>query len=147
MTDWAEGIEIRNYGIKNELDFGLLTELMRAIIALVIVAGALLFYSWVQSQIVNAGYESQRLFIEEQSLQRTQQSLILEEETLRNPERMDAIARNDLKMMPLRPSQLIQPPIQDAERGASAIVAMVNSETANARKAAEIGVLKTDRRN
>jgi cell division protein FtsL len=110
------------------------------------VAGALLFYSWVRSQIVNTGYESQHLFAEEESLMRTQKSLILEEETLRNPERIDAIARNELKMTPLHPNQLILPQ-QDVERGASNVVAMAGSEAANARKAAEIGVLETDRHN
>jgi cell division protein FtsL len=147
MTDWVEGIETRNYGIKSELDAGMLSELMRVIIALIMVAGALLFYSWVRSQIVNTGYESQRLFTEEKSLLRTQQSLILEEETLRNPERIDAIARNELKMTPLHPNQLILPQIQDVERDASNEVAMADSEAVNARKAAEIGVLKTDHHN
>jgi cell division protein FtsL len=146
MTDWAEGIETRNYGIKNELDAGMLSELMRVIIALVMVAGALLFYSWVRSQIVNTGYESQRLFAEEELLLRTQKSLILEEETLRNPERIDAIARNELRMTPLHPNQLL-PQNQDVERGASNVVAMAGSEAANARKTAEIGGFETDRHN
>jgi cell division protein FtsL len=147
MTDWAEGIETRNYGIKNELDAGMLSDLMRVIIALVMVAGALLFYSWVRSQIVNTGYERQQLLAEEDSLLRTQKSLILEEETLRNPERIDTIARNELKMTRLRPNQLILPQIQDVERGASNVVAMADSEAANARKAVKIGVLETDRHN
>ena len=43
MTDWADGIETRNYGIKNELDIPTLSELMRIIVALAMVAGALLF--------------------------------------------------------------------------------------------------------
>jgi cell division protein FtsL len=146
MTDWAEGIETRNYGIKSELDAGMLSELMRIIIALVLVAGALLFYSWVRSQIVNTGYESQQLFAEEESLMRAQKSLILEEETLRSPERIDAIARNELKMTPLHPNQLILPQ-QDMERGASNVVVMADSEAATARKAAEIGVLGSDRHN
>jgi cell division protein FtsL len=147
MTDWAEGIETRNYGIKNELDAGMLSELMRVIIALVMVAGALLFYSWVRSQIVNVGYESQQLFAEEESLLRTQKRLILEEETLTNPDRIDAIARNELKMTLIRPNQLILPQTQDVEQGASNIVAMVDSKAANARNAAGIGAMKTNRRD
>jgi cell division protein FtsL len=147
MTDWAEGVETRNYGIKNEIDAGMLSELMRVIIALVMVAGALLFYSWVRSQIVNTGYESQQLFTEEKSLLRTQKSLILEEETLRSPERIDAIARNELKMTPLRPNQLIQPQIQDVGREASNVVAMVHSEAVDVRKTDKNGVLAADRHN
>ena len=50
------------------------------------IAAALLFYSWVRSQIVNTGYESQSLFAVKESLLRTQTQLILEEDTLRNPE-------------------------------------------------------------
>jgi cell division protein FtsL len=147
MTDWAEGIETRNYGIRNELDAGMLSELMRVIIALVLIAGALLYYSWVQSQIVNTGYKSQQLFAEKESLLRTQKSLILEEEILRNPERIDAIARNELRMMPLHPNQLILPQIQDVERGAFNVIAMVDSETSKARESSEIGVLRADRHN
>ncbi len=95
MTDWADGIETRNYGIKNELDVPMLSELMRIIVALAMVAGALLFYSWIRSQIVNTGYESQSLFAEEESLMRTHERLVLEKEVLRNPERIDTIARNE----------------------------------------------------
>jgi cell division protein FtsL len=147
MTDWAEGIETRNYGIKNELDAGMLSELMRVIIVLVIVAGALLFCSWVRSRIVNTGYESQRLFAEEESLLRTQKSLILEEETLRNPERIDAIARSELKMTRLRPSQLIPQQIHDLERSVPNAMAMADLEAANVRKTAPIGILEADRHN
>ena len=77
------------------------------------IAAALLFYAWVRSQIVNTGYESQSLFAAKESLLRTQTRLVLEEETLRNPERIDLIARNDLGMVPLRPNQFILPPFQD----------------------------------
>jgi hypothetical protein len=131
MTDWADGIETRNYGIKNEIDVHMLSELMRIIVALAMVAGAFLFYSWIRSQIVNTGYESQNLFAAEQSLLRTQKRLVLEEEILRNPERIDIIARNDLGMTPLRPSQLILPQIQDVERSTNNEMAMADSKAAN----------------
>src|SRR5512136_2197669 len=101
MTDWADGIETRNYGITNEIDVHMLSELMRIIVALAMVAGAFLFYSWIRSQIINTGYESQNLFAAEQSLLRAQNRLMLEEEILRNPERIDIIARNELGMTPL----------------------------------------------
>jgi cell division protein FtsL len=147
VTDWAEGMEIRNFGIKTELDFSMLSELMHGIVALVIVANAFLFYSWVRSQIVSTGYESQQLFVEEQTLLRTQKSLILEEETLRNPERIDTLARNELKMTPLRPNQLILSQIQDQERSAADTVAMVNLGTATVQRASGIGALGNDRHN
>jgi cell division protein FtsL len=80
-------------------------------------------------------------------LLRTQKRLILEEETLTNPDRIDAIARNELKMTLIRPNQLILPQTQDVEQGASNIVAMVDSKAANARNAAGIGAMKTNRRD
>jgi cell division protein FtsL len=127
MTDWADGIETRNYGIKSEIDGRILSELIRTIVPLALIAGALLFYSWVRSQIVNLGYESQSLFTVEESLQRTQKRLILEDETLRNPERIDLIARNDLGMAPLRPNQFIMPQAQDMEHSLLNTMAMVDS--------------------
>jgi cell division protein FtsL len=147
MRDWVGGIETRNYGIKSKLDACMLSELMRVIVALVIVAGALLFYSWVRSQIVNTGYESQQLFAEKESLLRTQKRLILEEETLISPERIDLIARNDLKMTPLRPSQLILPQLEDLGRSASNAIAMADSGTGNPQRAVRTVALGTDHNN
>ena len=106
----------------------MLSELMRIIIALAMVAGALLFYSWIRSQIVNTGYESQSLFAVEESLLRVQKRLTLEEETLRNPERIDIIARNDLGMTPLRPESVHSAATQDVERSASNKMAMADSK-------------------
>jgi cell division protein FtsL len=134
MTDWADGIETRNYGIKNELDVHMLSELMRIMVALAVVAGALLFYSWIRSQIVNTGYESQTLFAEEESLLRTHQGLVLEKEVLRNPERIDTIARNEFRMAPLRPYQIIPPRIQDVDRSTSNEMAMTDAKAVSLKR-------------
>ena len=138
MTDWADGIETRNYGIRNELDVHMLSELMRIIVALAVVAGALLFYSWIRSQIVNTGYESQNLFAEEESLLRTHQRLLLDREVLKNPERIDDIARNELGMAPLHPYQVLLPKIQDVERGASDQMAMTYAKAASLKRPAPV---------
>jgi len=137
MTDWADGIEIRNYGIKCVIDSRVLSELLRTIISLGMIAGALLFYSWVRSQIVYTGYESQKLFTAEESLLHIQNKLILEEETLTNPQRIDIIARQELGMIPLRPNQLILPPLQMNENGISNAMAMTGSETVGSKKTAK----------
>jgi cell division protein FtsL len=134
MTDWAEGIEARNHAIKNEININMLSDLMRIIVSLALLAGALLFYSWIRNQIINAGYESQNLFAVEESLQRVQKRLTLEEETLRNPERIDMIARNDLGMTPLRPSQLILPQLGDAVSGASDQMAMMDTKAGSLKR-------------
>ena len=135
MTDWADRIEARNYGLKNELDVHMLSELLRILFAFALVAGALLFYSWVRNQIVNTGYESQDLFAAEESLLRVQEGLTLEEETLMNPERIDTIARNDLGMIPLHPSQLIPPQFGDVERSISNQMAMADSKAGGLKRA------------
>ena len=134
MIDWADGIETRNYGIKSEIDARMLSELARIIVSLALFAGALLFYSWVRNQLVETGYQTQKLFTAEETLLRTEQKLILEEETLTNPERIDLIARTDLGMTPLRPNQLIIPQFSDMERGAFNTVAMVTSEGTDSKK-------------
>ncbi len=134
MRDWADGIETRNYGIKSRTDGRVLGELVRALAALALVAGSLLFYSWVRSQIVETGYKTQRLLTAEETLLRTERKLVLEEETLTNPERIDLIARNDLGMSPLHPNQLIVPPLQDVDGSGFNTVAMVSSEATDSKK-------------
>lgn len=128
MTDWADGIETRNYGIKSEIDASMLSELLHNIIPLALIAGSLLFYAWVRSQIVRTGYETQSLYAKEQSLLRDQKRLKVEEETIKDPEKIDQIARVELGMIPLRPNQFILPQMQDIERGLSNTMAMADSE-------------------
>jgi cell division protein FtsL len=134
MTDWADGIETRNFGIKRKVDRGVFSDLVRSILFLALVAGTLIFCSWVRHQIVSTGYESQVLFAEEESLLRIQKRLILEEETLKSPERIDIIARNDLGMAPLRPAQLLRPWSQDREPGLTDAMAMVDSKAVDLKK-------------
>jgi cell division protein FtsL len=119
MVDWAGRIEARNYKIRRESDSPHMKELLRIILSLVMVSGVLFYYSWVRSHIVSIGYESQNLKAAENTLLRTQKSLILEEETLKNPERIDRIARGDLNLVPLHPNQLIPLQIQDVESSAA----------------------------
>lgn len=147
MTDWADGMEPHNYGIRCVTDSHHMWELLGTIVSLAMIAGALLFYSWIRSQIVNMGYESQRLFTLEQSQRRTEANLILVEETLKSPERIDTIARKALGMAPLRPSQLIPLQNHDMEVGIPNAVAMADSETMDPKKPAageNFGIYPTD---
>jgi cell division protein FtsL len=132
MNDWAAGIETRNYGINGRTNPGMLFDLLRTMIITSLIAGAFLFFSWVRSQIINTGYESQKLFALEESLLRTQKKLILEEATLRNPERIDALARTELNMAPLQPNQIILTSFRNEVGGN--VMAMANSNAANAEK-------------
>src|ERR1041385_3064446 len=102
MTDFSLGDEFRNYGIKRQTDVRNLTENLCVIFSFVMLAAVLLFYAWVRNRLVTLGYEEQNLQKREQVLTRSQQSLILEEEVLKSPDRIDAIARNELGMIPIR---------------------------------------------
>jgi cell division protein FtsL len=139
MRDWAAGIETRNYGIKREIDASMLSELMRTIAALVLMAGALLFYSWVRSQIISTGYEIQRLSKLEEAFLRDQKYLSIDEERLSDPGRIDSLARNDLRMVKLLPSQLILSPLQNGESDAN-VLAMANSQAVSLKKPVLAGV-------
>ena len=142
MNDWAAGIETRNYGINSRINTGMLFDLLRTMIIASLIAGAFLFSSWVRSQIINTGYESQKLAALEDSLKRKQKQLILEEATLRNPERIDTLARTELNMAPLHPNQIILTSFRNEVDGN--ILAMANSEATDAGKTMQV---RASRRN
>ena len=107
MTDWAKGKAIYNRGIKRETDSRILRELLKITLGPIVLAAVLFTHLWERSRLVDIGYKSQQLQKSEQELLRTQNALILEEETLKDPSRIDALARNVLGMRPLRPHQLL----------------------------------------
>jgi cell division protein FtsL len=150
LREWADGIETRNYGINRKTETGILMELLYIIVVFALVAGAFLYYSWIRSHIINTGYEIQDLFAQEESLLRTQKALILEEETLRNPQRLDTVARDLLGMAPLRPNQLMPPGLGNVRQGPSDEMAMADAEAMGLEKAApSIGMpeIRTIRRS
>ncbi len=132
MADWAGNMEARNYGIKRVSDSRYLTELLRLITPIAILAGLVYFHLWTRSQIVDLGYEDQQLRAAEESLRRAERNLILEEETLKNPDRIDGIARNELAMTPLRPNQIMAPPVQDIGPAKTADLALANTQVSSA---------------
>jgi cell division protein FtsL len=115
MIDWVGGIEVRNYGIKRVIGLRHLSVLLRMILPVAILMAFLCFYLWSCSQVVHLGYEDQQLQTLADSLRRTQKDLILEEETLKDPQRIDGIARNQLNMGPLHANQIVAP--QDPAMG------------------------------
>jgi cell division protein FtsL len=124
MTDLADGSEGRNYAITRCTEN--VADHLCIIFVIAAVAGVFFFYLWTRVQIINIGYESQRLQSTEDSLRRTERNLALEEQTLKNPERIDAIARNELGMLPLRPDQVIPAGLHVEEPGTAVALAMAN---------------------
>ena len=110
MTDWACGSEKRNYGIRKKTGISA-RELFLAFFLLVPITGSLIFHLWVRSQITDTGYEIQKFSQLEESLIRTHEKLVVKEEILQSPERIDRIARNRLGMAPLLPEQVLVPRI------------------------------------
>ena len=108
MTDWSTGLEIRNYSIDRKMDRKHLLDLMGIILSLLLVAGVLFFHSWVRTRIVRIGYEVTELQSQSEKLIKQAESLILEEETLKSPARIEEIAITQLGMVRLRPNQVIR---------------------------------------
>jgi len=124
MTDWAYGSEKRNYGIRKKTGISV-RELFWAFFLLVPITGAFFFHLWVRIQITDTGYKIQEISRLEESLVRMQEKLIVKEEVLHSPERIDRIARDRLGMAPLRPDQVLSPQIPHVPVDRS-VLAMTN---------------------
>jgi len=123
MIDWVQGTENRNYGIRKKNGINA-RELFWALFLLVPITGSLIFHLWVRSEITDIGYRIQELSSAEESLVRERAKLLVKEEGLQSPERIDRVARARLGMEPLRPEQVLSPgtPFVRGDRYASAMV-------------------------
>lgn len=126
MNDWSIGVEDRNYKIAHRIDSRNVADLLASILCFVMLAGAMTFCVWTRYRNIALGYELQTMKEAEQSLVRLERRQILDEELLKNPERIDSIARNELAMEPMEPYQRITAGISDMEGGA-AVMTLVNA--------------------
>src|SRR5437773_7206011 len=124
MVDWAQERAISNNGITPKTDSRSLRQLLWLTLGPIMLAAVFVALLWERSQLVSIGYETQRLMEGEETLLRVQKSLILEEETLKDPERIDAVARGILGMAPLRPRQVLAAAMTDADLNTRATLAM-----------------------
>jgi len=123
MMDWSPGVESRNYRILRRSDRRGLLDMLSSILCILGIGGALVAYLWSSNRIMNMGYEAGRLQEAEKALLRTHNSLILEEETLKTPQRIDFFARTSLGMELLQPNQLISG-FRGIEADRAAVLAM-----------------------
>jgi cell division protein FtsL len=107
MVDWAESIETRNRVIPKCTDRKHLLDLMLLMLPAVLLCAVLLFHSWVRSRMEALGYAGSGLQGQEARLLEEQRWLQLGEQTLKNPGRIDSIARAELNMELPRSNQLI----------------------------------------
>jgi len=126
MTDWIYETENRNYGIKKKTGINA-RELFWTLFLLIPITGTLIFHLWVRGQITYTGYEIQKVSRQEETLTRALEKLVVKEEILQSPERIDRVARVRLGMAPLRPDQVLTPrtPYVPDDRS---VIAMVNRE-------------------
>ena len=130
MNDWSVGVESRNYRIAHRPDSRSLADLLASMLCLLVIAGALTGCVWTRYRIVKLGYELQRCTALEQTLARSESILILQEEELKSPDRIDRIARNELAMEPLSPYQRIAPRFSESDVR-PATLALVNTPSAS----------------
>lgn len=109
MVDFAPGVVGKNYGINNRVESRAFREAVNILFPLVMIASILSFHIWVRSRNIEIGYETEQLKEQADRLARTQQQIVLEEQTALNPEALESIARNELGMTVLRANQVIPP--------------------------------------
>jgi len=126
MIDWVYGSEHRNYGIKKKKNIISAKELIISLLILIPLTGTIVFHLWVRSEVTDTGYKIRELSQREDTLLRMREKLIIKEEVLQSPDRIDRIARVLLEMEPLRPEQVLAPqiPYNPADRS---ILAMAGS--------------------
>jgi cell division protein FtsL len=107
MVDLANGVEVRNYGLKRTPDPKGVRESLMLFLPVAIVACAFSFQIWIRCQTISVGYQTQELQMQWDELLRNRQQLIVEEQTAKNPEWLDLVAGKDLGMVVVRPAQII----------------------------------------
>ena len=76
-------------------------------IAVLLIAAFGMVYVWQRVQVIAIGYQIEALKKEKEDLQRTNKALEIETATLASPDRIDAIARNDMGMKDAQDTQLV----------------------------------------
>jgi len=127
MLDFAAGIEAKNYGLRNTTDLRSLLESLRVVLPFVVMAAGFSFHVWVRSQNIHIGYQGQQLNAQTEELLQIRQQLILEEQTLKDPRWLEAVARKNLGLILLRPSQIIPPPLENLSNGGADSLALETS--------------------
>jgi len=123
MLDWAQGVQHRNYRIRRKPDTRGMREATAIVLSLVAVATVFLFYSWIRNQMINLGYAEQALQLEEKKLLDTDVQLVVELQTLTNPDRIDKVAA-ELGMVRAQPWQVIPARPRVTAPGGGSVLAM-----------------------
>jgi cell division protein FtsL len=126
MVDLANGVEVRNYGLKRTPDPKGVRESLMLFLPVAIVACAFSFQIWIRCQTISVGYQMQELQSQWDELLRNRQQLVVEEQTVKNPEWLDQIAGKNLGMVVVRPAQIIPASIKNLDADNSKTTLMGN---------------------
>lgn len=107
MMDLAAGFENRNYGLRRSSDLRIVIKSLAIVVPFIAIAGCLSVYLWIGGQNIQLGYQLQQLHVQERDLLNIRQQIIIEEQILTNPEKINAVAYADLGMLLLQPNQII----------------------------------------
>lgn len=99
-TDYVVTRRVRNRYLVRERDRRRLRELLQVTLAIAVVGGALIGYTWLHLEVVRRGYRVERLEGRLGELERIERHLRLEEAYLTSPQRLERAARQRLGMRP-----------------------------------------------
>jgi cell division protein FtsL len=126
MVDLANGVEVRNYGLKRTPDPKGVRESLMLFLPVAIVACAFSFQIWIRCQTISVGYQTQEFRTQWEELSRNQEQLVVEEQTVKNPEWLEQVAGKDLGMVVVRPAQIIPASIKNLDADSSKTTLMGN---------------------
>ena len=107
MIDWAGGVQSRNSGIIMRSDRRRMGEMLLPVLPALAVFGVLFCYSWMQSRMEAIGYEESEMRTQELALLKDQSKLMIQEELLKTPKRIDELARLEHGLERVRANQIL----------------------------------------
>jgi cell division protein FtsL len=110
--------KIDNSRLRREVDLRKRRECFRLLGPAVLIFLFLLLFAWQHFQCIRIGYQIEQLKVERESLEQWNHQLRLEQASLADPQRIDALAREKLGFTFPRADQVIQVGPSDARRPA-----------------------------
>jgi len=122
--EYAIKKDVRNNPIVREVDEARQRQLWRSLAIGALLVGVLLFSAWQHFELLQHGYQIQRLQQERAAEAEVNRQLRLEIETLRSPARIERIATKDLKLVvPARDQAIVIERVTPPAPPAKSIVA------------------------
>ena len=98
--EYAIKKDIQNNPVVREIDLQQKREFSRMVWSAAVIVGMLLFSAWQHFEIVNNGYQVEKLRLEKAAEESLNRKLRLELETLRRPQQIESYAMKTLRMSP-----------------------------------------------